>query len=154
MPRIRIWMLEESVTERVFRAASSIASTFAVMAIVAYAFGRLSRTDWVWWLAPLTVALEVTRFIRADLRDGGAIFASSTDSTDSESETSLYVTSCAIATGMAIWGAYAGSRVAIITATAGAVICAGLDWAGQPVFVSAKRLGITGAVDSTTRGPR
>lgn len=141
MPSIRIWMLPESVTERVFRAAPSIASTFAVMAIVAYAFGRLSRTDWVWWLAPLTVALEGTRFIRADLGDGDAIFSSSTDSTDAESDTSLYVASCVIATGMAIWGAYAGSRVAIITATVGAVICATLDWAEQPAFLSRKRLG-------------
>lgn len=154
MPSIRIWMLEESVTERVFRAAPSIASTFAAMAIVAYAFGRLSRTDWVWWLAPLTVALEGTRFIRADLRNSEAAFASSADSTDAESETSLYVTSCAIATGMAIWGAYAGSRVAIITATAGAVICAALDWTEQPVCVSRKRLGITSVFDSRGRGPR
>jgi hypothetical protein len=116
--------------DRVFRAVPSITLALAVMGLVAYVFGRLSRSDWVLWLPALTVALEGTRFIRAELRDGAAI-SSSADSIDVDPEASVYVASCAMATGMALWGVYAGNRPAIIIGTAVAVVGNTLDWASN-----------------------
>ena len=117
-----------SSREGVFRAVLSITLALAVIALVAYVFGHLSRSDWVLWLPPLTVALEGTRFIRAELRDGAAILSSSADSIDADREASVYVASCAMATGMALWGVFAGNRLAILIGTALAVVGNTLDW--------------------------
>ena len=136
MPSRSITILENSVKDRVFRAVSSITLALAVMALVAYAFGHLTRSDWVWWLPALTVALEGTRLIRADFRNGAAILSSSADSIDADPEPSVYVASCAMATGMAIWGVYAGNRLAILIGTAVAVVWNTLAWGEQPAFES------------------
>ena len=119
--------LDNPMKDRVLRAVPSITLTLPVMALVAYVFGQLSRSDWVLWLPPLTVAFEGTRLIRADFRNGAAILSSSADSIDADPEASVYVASCAMATGMALWGIYAGNRLAIIIGTAVAVVWNALD---------------------------
>ena len=86
---------------KIFRVVLSIALALAVMAVVAYAFGHFTRSDWVWWLAPLTVALEGTRLLRADLRNSGAILSSPRDAIDADPEASVCIASCAMATGTA-----------------------------------------------------
>ena len=147
-------LLRVSVKGRVFRAVASITLALAAMALVAHAFAHLSRTDWVWWLAPLTVVLEGTRFIRTDLGNGAAFLSSSADAIDADPEASGYVVSCAIATGMAVWGAYAGNRLAILTGTAIAVVWNALEWGEQPVFESCSDralCGDRGQLDQHTR---
>ncbi len=116
---------------RVFRAIPSVILALALLALVAYGLGHLTHSDWVWWLAPLTVALEGTRFIIAELRNGTETVSSFADAADADADASVYVASCAIATGMAVWGVYAGNRLAILTGTAVAVAWNTLDWASS-----------------------
>jgi hypothetical protein len=119
------------VKGRVFRAIPSVMLALALLALVAYGLGHLTHSDWVWWLAPLTVALEGTRFIIAELRNGTETVSSFADAADADADASVYVASCAIATGMAVWGVYAGNRLAILTGTAVAVAWNTLDWASS-----------------------
>ncbi len=116
---------------RVFRAIPSVMLALALLALVAYGLGHLTHSDWVWWLAPLTVALEGTRFISAELHNGAETVSSFADAADADADASVYVASCAIATGMAVWGVYAGNRLAILTGTAVAVAWNTLDWASS-----------------------
>jgi hypothetical protein len=120
------------------RAVLSIALALAVMALGAYALGRLTSSDWVWWLAPLTVALEGARLIRPDFRDRTGI-ASSADPLDADPDPSAYVTSCVMTTGMAVWGVCASNRWAILTGTAVAVVWNAFDWDEHPVLESPRR---------------
>ena len=151
MPSRSITIFENPVKDRVVRAVPSITLVLAVMALVAYAFGHFTRSDWVWWLPPLTVALEGTRFIRADLRNGTAILSSSADSIDADPE--VYVASCAMATGMGVWGVYAGNRLAILIGTAVAVVLNTLDWGEQPVSESPRRADTTSCCNCQARRP-
>ena len=96
------------------RAVPSVTLGFAAMALVAYAFGRATRSEWVWWLAPLTVAVEGTFLLRARVADSAALLSAWRSRTFADLEAPLYIASSVVAAGTAALGAYTGNRLAIV----------------------------------------
>lgn len=112
------------MNSRLVRALPSVTLGLAAMALVAYAFGRVTRTEWVWWLAPLTVAVEGSLLLGARLNDRAARL-SPLDAHDLD--TCINLTSCLVSSGMAAWGAYTGNRLVIIIGAAIAILGKSLD---------------------------
>ena len=109
---------------RVVRALPSVTLGLAAMVLVAYGFGRVSRTEWVWWLAPLTVAVDGSLLLRARLGERAAL-RSPTDACDLEA--CINLTSCLVSSGIAAWGAYTGNRLAVMIGAAIAILGKSLD---------------------------
>ena len=108
------------------RAIRSIALWLAVMGLAAYGFGQATRTEWIWWLAPLTVSLDGSLLFRAGPR-GVAILSLSELPVFSDRSVPLYLVSFLVTAGVAAWGAFSGSRVAIVTGAALAILVRALD---------------------------
>jgi hypothetical protein len=102
----------------VLRAVPSITFGFVGMAVIAYALGRVSRTEWVWWLAPLTVAVDGCCMLRVGVGDGGTLASPLEKQVVTDLDARTFFASSAAATGMAGLGAFAGNRLAIITGAA------------------------------------
>lgn len=115
-------MVGESVNRQVLRAILSITVSLAVMGLVAYAFGRVTRTEWVWWLAPLTVALDGSVLFRARIRGGAALLSPSELCIFRYPGIPVYLASSGVAAGVAAWGAYDGNRLALILGAAFAIL--------------------------------
>ena len=110
------------MNRRVLRAVLSITLNLAVMGLVAHALGRVTRTEWVWWLAPLTVALDGSFLFRARVSDSAALLSPSEPDIVSDAETSSHLVSYVVAAGVTIWGALTGNRPAIILGAAFAIL--------------------------------
>lgn len=110
------------------RAIGSIALWLAVMGLVAYGFGQMTRTEWVWWLAPLTVSLDGSLLFRPGPR-GVAILSLSELPVFSDRSVPLYLVSSLVTAGVAAWGAFSGNRVAVITGAALAILVRALEQA-------------------------
>jgi hypothetical protein len=106
----------------VLRAVPSITFGFVGMVVIAYALGRASRTEWVWWLAPLTVAVEGCCMLRVGIGDGGTHASSLESHLVTSLDARTFFASSAAATGMSALGAFAGNRVAIVTGAALTII--------------------------------
>ena len=89
------------------------------MALIAYAMGRVSRTDWVWWLAPLTVAVDGSILLRARVSDSAAFNSPLDDPLFVDLDPRIVLASSAAATVIAALGAFGGNRPVIV---AGAVL--------------------------------
>jgi hypothetical protein len=109
-------------THRRLRATGSITLSLAVMALVAYGFGRVSRTEWVWWLAPLTVSLEGSLLFRARARDNAVLLSPSELPMFRDGGGSIYLGSSILAAGVAAWAAFTGNRVALLIGAAFAIL--------------------------------
>ena len=110
------------------RAIGSIGLWLAVMGLVAYGFGQVTRTEWVWWLGPLTVSLDGSLLFRAGPR-GVAILSLSELPVFSDRSVPLYLVSSLVTAGVAAWGAFSGNRVALITGAALAILVRALEQA-------------------------
>jgi peptidoglycan/LPS O-acetylase OafA/YrhL len=115
------------VNRRALRAVVSITLGLAGMCLVAYAFGRVTRTAWVWWLAPLTVALDGSRLLRARVCGTGAILSSSGLPTSRDLGFSIYLVSSIVAAGVAAWGTYTSNRLAVIVGAVVAILGSELE---------------------------
>lgn len=104
------------------RAVASITIGVTVMGVVAWLFGWMSRTAWVWWLAPLTVALEGSPMFRPGRRGDAAVLSPSELPVVGDVGVSTYFVSSGVAAGVAAWGAYTGNRVALIIGAACAIL--------------------------------
>ena len=104
------------------RALVSIAVGGTVMGVVAWVFSSMSRTAWVWWLAPLTVALEGSPLFRPARRGEAAVLSPSELPVVGDAGVSTYFVSCGVATSVAAWGAYTGNRFALIVGAACAIL--------------------------------
>ena len=91
------------------------------MALIAYAFGRVTRTEWVWWLAPLTVAVDGSFLLRARVGDSAAL-SPFDDHLVADLDVRMLLTSSAAAAAMAAYGAFTGNRLAIVTGAALAIV--------------------------------
>lgn len=92
------------------------------MALVAYGVGRLTLTEWVWWLAPLTVAVDGSFLLRVRLSDSTALLSPLEVPVVADLGASGSLAAFTAAAGMAIWGAYSGSRLALIMGAALALL--------------------------------
>jgi len=115
------------VSSRVLRAVPSLTLGLAAMVLLAYAFGRLTRSDWVWWLAPLTVALDGGMLLRARPSDSVALFSSFDDLLGPDGGVPVYLASSIVTVGLAAAGAYSGNRPALIIGAALAILGNALD---------------------------
>jgi hypothetical protein len=104
------------------RTILSITLCLAAMGVVAYAFGHVTRTEWVWWLAPLTVALDGSLPFRARARGGTALLSPAELPVIRDLGVPLYLVSSGVAIGAAAWGAYTGNRLALIVGAAFAIL--------------------------------
>jgi fatty acid desaturase len=93
--------------------AVSIALSVGAMGLGAHALGRLTGTQWVWWLAPVTVAFEGSRLLRSQRDDCEGPISSEVGLAE-DPVTAIYVASAFVAAGCAAWGAISGNRPAII----------------------------------------
>jgi hypothetical protein len=116
------------VDHRRVRAIGSIALWLAGMGLVAYGFGHVTRTEWLLWLAPLTVSLDGSLLFRAGPR-GAAILSLSELPVFSDRSVPLYLVSFLVTAAIAAWGAFSGSRVALITGAALAILARALEQA-------------------------
>ena len=127
MASTRTTIPEESANRRVLRVVLSIMLGIAVMVVVASAFGHVTRSEWVWWLAPLTVAFDGSLLLRAPHRDTAQPFTSADLHYFSDPGAPIYVMLCIVATVVAAAGAYAGNRPAIIIGASFAIIGRALE---------------------------
>ena len=122
------------VNGRVLHAVVSITLSLAVMGLVAYAFGRVTHTEWIWWLAPLTVALEASLLFRAHVGGSAAVRSPWELRISRDPGASVYLASSVVAAAVAAWGAYTGNRLAVITAAAFAILGRAFDRVEDPAL--------------------
>jgi hypothetical protein len=134
MPSTSDCDLGESVNRRLLRAIGWVALCLAAMALVAYAFGRVTRTEWVWWLAPLTVALDGSLLFRAGVRGGAALLSLSELRMFRDLGAPIYLGASGVAAGVAAWGAYTGNRLALIVGAAVAILGRAFEHGEEPAF--------------------
>lgn len=127
------------MNRQLLRAIGSITLCLAAMGLIAYAFGRVTRTEWVWWLAPLTVALDGSLLFRAGVRGGDALLSLSELHIFRGPGASIYVASSGVAAGVAAWGAYTGNRLALFMGAAFAILARALE-SGVKVSIAARLL--------------
>ncbi|MGQ0713411.1 MAG: hypothetical protein ACT4PJ_06735 [Gemmatimonadaceae bacterium] len=108
-------------TRGALRIACSIGLIFGAMCMVAYALGSLTRTEWMVWLAPVTVALDSILFLERPGHDTSRPFASAPD-TREEADVPVHLGLTIIAACAAAWAAYTGNRVALILGASFAVL--------------------------------
>ena len=104
---------------------------FAAMTLVAYAFGRATHSEWVWWLAPLTVAVEGTFLLRARVANGATMLSVWRTGTFADLEAPIYIASSVVAAGTAAFGAYVGNRPAVVIGAILAILWKALEHAGE-----------------------
>lgn len=104
---------------------------FAAMALVAYAFGRATHSEWVWWLAPLTVAVEGTFLLRARIANSATLLSAWRTRTFADLEASIYLASSVVAAGTAAFGAYVGNRPAVVIGAILAILWKALERAEE-----------------------
>jgi hypothetical protein len=107
---------------------------FAAMALVAYALGRVTCSEWVWWLAPLTVAVEGTFLLRARVANSAAILPAWGTHTFADLEAPIYLASSVVAAGTAAFGAYTGNRPAIVIGAILAILWKALERAENGTY--------------------
>ena len=118
------------MSRRVLRAVPSLTLGLAAMVLLAYAFGRLTRSDWVWWLAPLTVALDGGMLLRARPSASVARYSPFDDLLGPDGGVPVYLASSIATVGLAAAGAYSGNRPALIIGAALAILGNALDRGG------------------------
>ena len=92
------------------------------MAVGAWGLSWMSRTAWVWWLAPLTVVLEGSPLFRPGKRDDAAVLSPSELPVVGDVGVSTYFVSAGVTAVVAAWGAYTGNRFALIIGAACAIL--------------------------------
>lgn len=97
------------------------------MCLVAYAFGRVTRTEWIWWLAPITVAIDGSRLFRSRAYGSDAPLSLSELRLANDAVTSVYMASSFVAAVVAAWGAYTGNRPAVILGAVVAIVGRALE---------------------------
>ena len=95
------------------------------MCLAAYAFGRWTSTEWVWWLAPITVAVDGSRLFRSRAYGSAVPLSVSELRLANDAVASIYMASSFVAAVVAAWGAYTGNRPAIIL---GAIVAILIAW--------------------------
>jgi hypothetical protein len=115
------------VSSRVLRAVPSLTLGLAAMAVLAYALGRLTRSEWVLWLAPLTVALDGSVLLRSRPHDSVAMFSPLEDLLGADVQAPAYLISAIVTAGLATAGAYSGNRPALLIGAALALLGNALD---------------------------
>ena len=115
------------MNHRLLHAIGSITVSLAVMVLVAYAFGRVSRTEWVWWLAPLTVSLDGSLLFRAGARGSVALLSLSELPMFRDGGVPIYLVSASLAACVAAWAAFTGNRAALIIGAAFAIVGRALE---------------------------
>lgn len=113
---------------RVLRAVPWITFGFVAMALIAYALGRVTRTEWVWWLAPLTVAVDGSFLLRSHAGNSAAL-SPLEDRPVADLDVRTLLTSSAAVAIMAACGAFTGNRLTIVTGAALAVVGNALEHA-------------------------
>ena len=111
--------------------AITVTLGFAAMTLVAYAFGRATHSEWVWWLAPLTVAVEGHFLLRARGANSATILSAGRTGTFADLEAPIYIASSVVAAGTAALGAYVGNRPAVVIGAILAILWKALEHAGE-----------------------
>ena len=111
--------------------AITVTLGFAAMTLVAYAFGRATHSEWVWWLAPLTVAVEGTFLLRARVANSATMLSAWRTGTFADLEAPIYIASSVVAAGTAAFGAYVGNRPAVVIGAILAILWKALEHAGE-----------------------
>ena len=119
------------MSSRVVRAVPPLVLGFAAMALVAHAFGQFTRTEWVLWLAPLTVALDGSLLLRVRDSDSVALIP--------PFDIPAYLPSCITTAALATAGAYTGNRAALLMGAALAILGNALDLSEQPAVEQHQR---------------
>lgn len=127
MASTRIAIPEASLNRRFLRVVLAIIVGIAVMAVAASAFGHVTRTEWVWWLAPLTVAFDGSLLLRTPVRGNAPLFTPAELHLFRDRGAPIYLIACIVATGVAAWGACVGNRPAIIIGAAFAILGRALE---------------------------
>lgn len=127
MASTRTTIPEESANRRVLRVVLSIMAGIVAMVVVALAFGHVTRTEWVWWLAPLTVAFDGSLLLRAPHRGTAELFTPGDRHYFRDPGAPIHLMLCIVATVVAAAGAYAGNRPAIIIGASFAIIGRALE---------------------------
>jgi hypothetical protein len=122
------------VTQRVLRVVVSITLSLAVMGLIAYGFGRATHTEWVWWLAPLTVALDASFPFRARVHGSAALLSLSEIPILRDKGTPIFLASSVVAAVVAAWGAYTGNRFALIIGAAFAILGRAFECSEEPAL--------------------
>ena len=122
------------MNRRLLRAIASITLGVTVMGLVAYGFSSVSRTGWVWWLAPLTVALEGSLLFRPGARASAVALVPSELPVIGDLGVSTYFVTSALAVGVAAWGAYTGNRVALIIGAGCAILGTAIERSQEPTL--------------------
>jgi hypothetical protein len=118
------------VKSRVLRAVPWITFGFVAVGLIAYALGRVTRTEWVWWLAPLTVAVDGSILLRPHVGHSAAL-SPLEDHLVADLDVRMLLTSSAAAAIMAAYGAFTGNRSAIITGAVLAIVGNALEHADR-----------------------
>ena len=121
------------MNRQLLRAIASIVFGVTAMAAVAYLFGWMSRTAWVLWLAPLTVALEGSLLFRPGIR-GRAALSPSELPVVGDLGVSVFLVTSGVAAGVTAWGAYTGNSLALMLGAAGAILGTVLQRREEPAF--------------------
>jgi hypothetical protein len=119
------------------RRAISIPLSVGAMGLAAYSLARLTGTQWVWWLAPVTVAFEGSRVLRSHRDESEGPISSSELRLADDPVTAIYVASAFVAAGVAAWGAVSGNRPAIILGAILAILGRALERDEDPVLEDA-----------------
>jgi hypothetical protein len=99
------------------------------MALIAHTIGQATQTEWVWWLAPLTVAVNGIALLRAGVGDDTGALSPFDDHLVAELDPRVVVASSAVVTAMAAYGAFTGNRMAIVTGAVLAMVGTALEQA-------------------------
>ena len=118
------------MTHDVLRAMPCFAFGVAGMSLAAVAVGNLTRTEWTWWLVPLTIAVDGSLLFRAPIDESGRVLWSSRVRIFTDGEIPTYLLSSLLAA----WGAYAGHRTAIIVGAVFVILVSALERNEEPRF--------------------
>jgi hypothetical protein len=101
------------------------------MGLLAYALGRATRSEWVWWLAPLTVAVDGSLLLRPRLPERAAALSPLDSPVVADLDARILLMSSAAAAIMAAGGAFTGNRPAIVMGAALAILGKALEHAEE-----------------------
>ena len=120
--------------QRLLSAVGWIALGLGFMTGVAYALGRLTHTTWVWWLVPITFALDAAYQVRARRRGETRPLSPSGLRVFRDPGAPIDIVASVVAAVIASWGAYGESRPALVIAGAFALFGRVFERGEEPAF--------------------
>ena len=104
------------------------------MTSVAYGLGRLTQTTWVWWLVPITFALDTLYQVRARRRGETRPLSPSGLRVFRDPGAPLDIVASIVGAVIATWGAFSENRPALVIAGAFALLGRVFERGEEPAF--------------------